>query len=166
MTLKLRGIVEDFGDVIRHTEMIVKGRHLGIYWRFGAPTNTTPADRVVRGHAVPSTGKVDVAMDLMADQKVTASVGWTDEVGNSVPAPADATAVFSVDDTSILSLTDLGDGTTEVAATGKLGAATVHLEATGNGLTVTGDALVTVVAGLAERANIEFGEPTEVTPDV
>ncbi len=165
MRLDKLGQITDLGDILKIDALLIKGRRLNAVWRFGAPMPTTPADRVVRGPAIPSTGKVDVAMDLMADQKVTAAVGWTDEVGNPVPAPADATATFSVSDPSIISLTDNGDGTCVLAATGTLGACTVHFEATGNGRAITGDDLVTVVPGLAERATLTFGTPEEVTPD-
>jgi hypothetical protein len=106
-------------------------------------------------------------MDLLADKKVALSVEFTDEVGNPVPAPADAVIVYTVDDPSIIALTDNGDGTAEAAATGTLGVANVHVEASSvlAGLTVTGDLQIVVVAGLAERVNIVAGEPEEVTPD-
>jgi hypothetical protein len=128
---------------------------------------TTPADRTIKPppYHNSSTGKVDVHMDLQADKKVTATAAWTDEVGNATATPADASVVFTVTDPTIIDLTDNGDGTCVVSATGTLGSATVHMEATSAGKTVSGDALVTVVAGLAERVNITFGEPEEVTPD-
>jgi len=117
------------------------------------------------------TGKVDVRMDLQADKKVALSVEYTDEVGNPVSAPAGATAVYTVDDPTIINLTDNGDGTAEAAATGTLGTANVHLDVTfndeaGNPVTVSGDLQLVVVAGLAERVNIVAGAPEEVTPDV
>jgi hypothetical protein len=110
-------------------------------------------------------------MDLQADKKVALSVEYTDEVGNPVSAPAGATAVYTVDDPTIINLTDNGDGTAEAAATGTLGTANVHLDATftdddGVSHTVTGDLQLVVVAGLAERVNITAGAPEEVTPDV
>jgi hypothetical protein len=107
-------------------------------------------------------------MDLQADKKVALSVEFTDEVGNAVPAPTDAVVVYTVDDPSIIALTDNGDGTAEAAATGTLGTANVHVEASSvlSGLTVTGDLQIVVVAGLAERVNIVAGAPEEVTPDV
>lgn len=105
-------------------------------------------------------------MDLAADQQVTLSGEFTDEVGNPVATPADTTVVYTVDDPTIINLTDNGDGTAVAAATGTLGTANVHAEATWNGNTVSGDLQIVVVAGLAERFNIVAGEPTEVTPDV
>jgi hypothetical protein len=110
-------------------------------------------------------------MDLQADKKVTLSVEYTDEVGNPVSAPAGATAVYTVDDPTIINLTDNGDGTAVAAATGTLGTANVHLDATfvdddAVSHTVSGDLQLVVVAGLAERVNITAGAPEEVTPDV
>ena len=108
-------------------------------------------------------------MDLMADKKVPLSIGYTDEVGNPVPAPDTATTVYTVDDPTVVALTDNGDGTAVVAATGTLGTANVHSQSTWSDLdgehSVSGDLQIVVVAGLAERATIVAGEPTEVTPD-
>lgn len=166
ITQHLRGQVTDMGDVIRQEIWHVKGRKSPyVRWRIGVAFDTTAADRIVRGTAQPSTGKVDLYMDLQADKQVELSVQWTDEVGNPTDALADAVVTFSVDDPAIINLTDNGDGTAVAAAVGTLGTANVHLEATANGETVTGDLQLVVVAGLAERVNIVAGEPTEVTPD-
>jgi len=106
-------------------------------------------------------------MDLAADKKVPLlAPTFTDEVGNPVPAPAGATFVYTVDDPTIIALTDNGDGTGEAAAVGTLGTANLHLDATFNGSTATGDLQIVVVAGLAERVAINVGPPEEVTPDV
>jgi hypothetical protein len=107
-------------------------------------------------------------VDLQADKKVALSLQYTDEVGNAVPAPVDAVAVYTVDDPSIINLTDNGDGTAEAAATGTLGTANVHVEASSvsTGLSLTGDLQLVVVAGLAERIAIVAGAPEEVTPDL
>ena len=51
------------------------------------------------------------------------------------------------------------------AATGVLGTANVHVDATGP-LAASGDLQIVVVAGLAERLSVVAGEPEEVTPDV
>lgn len=105
-------------------------------------------------------------MDLLADKKVTATWQWTDEVGNPVPAPDGQSVVYTVDDGSIINLTDNGDGTAVAAATGALGQAILHVEASAPGIgPVTADELIVVVAGLAERGAVAFGEPEEVTPD-
>lgn len=104
-------------------------------------------------------------MDLAADQQVTLSGGWTDEVGNPVPTPDDATVVFANDNPAVVNLTDNGDGTAVAAATGELGTANISATGTAGGETLTGDLQIVVVAGLAERFTITASEPTEVTPD-
>lgn len=103
-------------------------------------------------------------MDLQADKKVALSVAAADEVGNPVPLPAGEVVVYTVDDPSVIALTDNGDGTASAAAVGVLGSATVHVEGTGP-LVASGDLLLVVVAGDAERLEIVAGEVTEVTPD-
>lgn len=157
----------DLGDIVLAFDLRVKGqRHPHVRIRVGAPTDTTPADRVVKGPPYAThNNKKGITMDLLADKKVALSLGWTDEVGNSVDAPGDATAVWTVDDPTLINLTDNGDGTGEAAAVGPLGTANVHLEATSGGQTFTGDLQIVVVAGLAERVNITVGDPEEVTPD-
>lgn len=149
--------------------MRVKGlRRYGIVWRVGAPeeADASPRTKTKRKQATMAypTGKVDLIVDLQADKKVTLSAEWTDEVGNPVDAPANATAVYTVDDTSIINLTDNGDGTATAAATGALGTATVHGEFTTDDVVLTGDLALVVVAGLAERVNLVAGDPEEVTP--
>lgn len=135
------------------------------------PRDTTVADRVIKPppYAFP-TGKVDVQMDLQADKKVALSLGFTDEVGNATASPAGFVATYTVDDPTIINLTDNGDGTAEAAAVGALGTANVHVDTswtddTGSH-TASGDLNIVVVAGLAERINIVAGAPEEVTPDV
>lgn len=157
----------DLGDVVAEFNLRVKGHErYRLIWKIGAITDTTPADRIVQPPPyAQSTGKRDVTMDLMADQQVSLSVGFTDEVGNPVPAPADFTAVFTVDDPTVINLTDNLDGTAVAAAVGALGTGTVHVVSQLNGQEVTGDLALVVVAGLAERIAILAGEPTEVTPD-
>jgi hypothetical protein len=163
----LRGKITDMGDVIVQEFWHVKGRQLfNIRLHIGAPADTTAADRVVHGPTTPATGKADLIMDLMADQKVPLSVEWTDEIGNPTTAPAAATVTYTVDDAAIINLTDNGDGTAVAAAVGTLGTATVHVDADVNGDIITGDLQIVVVAGLAERLNVVAGPPEEVTPDV
>lgn len=167
MRPNLQGKLTDMGDVIVQEIWHVKGRrHLNLTWHIGAITDTTAEDRVVTGTATTPTGKVDLLMDLMADKKVALSIEWTDELGNPTTAPASSTVVYTVDDSSIINLTDNGDGTAEAAAVGTLGTATVHVEADQDGTAVTGDLAIVVVAGLAERLNVVAGAPEEVTPDV
>lgn len=157
----------DLGDVVASFNLRVKGRkRLRLAWRIGRVTNTVPADRIVKPPPYgQTTGKRDVTMDLMADKQVALSIGYTDEVGNAVPTPDGVTVAYTVDDPTVINLTDNADGTAIAAAVGQLGTATVHVEATADGETLTGDLAIVVVEGLAERIAIVAGEPTEVTPD-
>lgn len=154
----------DLGDVFLDLNLRVKGQvRRRIRIRVGVPRDTTPADRVVSGPPYATiTNKECLIMDLAADKKISLSIGWTDEVGNPVPAPDGETVSYTVDDPTVINLTDNGDGSAVAAATGVLGVANVHVAAsTGE----TGDLAINVVAGLAERINIVAGEPEEVTPD-
>lgn len=157
----------DLGDVFLDLNLRVKGQvRRRVRIRVGVPVDSTPSDRVVSGP--PYSNKINLegpVMDLAADKKIGLSLQWTDEVGNPVPTPADASSVYTVDDPTIINLTDNGDGTASAAAVGTLGSANVHLETTAGGVTLTGDLAINVVAGLAERVNIVAGEPEEVTPD-
>lgn len=158
----------DLGDSVLEWNLRNKCcQRLKFLWRVGPVTDTGPEDRIIKPPPYhQSTGRVDLIMDLLADQKVPLSGAYTDEVGNPVPTPAGATIVYTVDDPTIINLTDNGDGTAVAAATGTLGTANVHAEATANGTTLTGDLQIVVVAGLAERFTIVAGTPEEVTPDV
>jgi hypothetical protein len=142
---------------------------LSLVWHIGPALDTTEEERVAGLPPIHKPHrKADVLVDLQADKKVALSLQYTDEVGNAVPAPVDAVAVYTVDDPSIIALTDNGDGTASAAATGTLGTANVHVEASSvsTGLSLTGDLQLVVVAGLAERIAIVAGEPEEVTPDL
>jgi hypothetical protein len=157
----------DLGDIVASFNLRIKGRRgYRLIWRIGAATDTEPGDRIVkRPPYAEHTGKRDVIMDLLADKQVPLSVEFTDEVGNPVGAPDSSTVSFTVDDPTIINLTDNGDGTATAAATGVLGTATVHVVATLDGQEVSGDLAIVVVPGLAERVSILAGEPTEVTED-
>lgn len=163
----LGGQVTDLGDLLEVRALLIKGKRPHFVWRVGAPRNTTAADRFRPPvhHLYVRYPGVDAAMDLKADQQVSLSIAWRDEIGNPTSAPDGATVAFTVDDANVIALTDNGDGTANAAATGVIGAATVHGEVQANGRTITGDLLLTVVAGDAERFDIETSEPTEVTPD-
>jgi hypothetical protein len=105
-------------------------------------------------------------MDLQADKQIPLSLQFTDEMDNPVPTPAGTTAVYTVDDPTVINLTDNGDGTAVAAAVGVLGTATVHVAVSVDGVPViTGDLQIIVMAGLAERVTIVAGPPVEVTPD-
>lgn len=165
----LGGQVTDLGDLLEVRALLIKGKRPHFVWRVGAPRSTTAADRVRPPSSPPLYMRypgADALMDLKADQQVSLSIAWRDEIGNPTSAPADAAVEFTVDDANVINLTDNGDGTANAAATGTLGAATVHGEVVANGRTITGDLLLTVVAGDAERFEIEAGDATEVTPDV
>lgn len=162
----LQGKVTDYGHLLHVEQWLIKGRHKRLIWRIGPPIETEPADRIPGGPSTPSTGKRDVAMDLQADKKVTLSLEWTDEMGNPTEAPANAEVSWSVDDTSIVSFVDNGDGTAVAAAVGVLGTANVHVTVTDGVSTFDGDLQIVVVAGLAERITVVAGAPEEVTPDL
>lgn len=157
----------DLGDSVLEWNLRNKCcRRLRIVWHVGHPVETEESDRVVKGPPYNQpTGRIDAVMDLQADKKVALSLSYTDEVGNPTDTPANATATYTVDDPTIINLTDNGDGTAEAAATGALGTANVHVDATADGTTVTGDLQLVVVAGDAERVAIVAGAPEEVTPD-
>lgn len=158
----------DLGDAALDINLRVFGvRRYRLRWHVGAPRDTGPADRIVKGPPYGPTGKADLIMDLQADKQFDTDVQFTDEVGNPVENPGDASVTYTVDDPTVINLTDHGDGTATVAATGTLGTANVHVAVSSPTVgSLTGDLGVTVVAGLAERVNIVAGEPTEVTPDV
>lgn len=158
----------DLGDAFLDVALRIPGlRRYGFTWHVGVPYDTTPADRIIKGPPYgPTPGKADVIMDLQADKQVPLSVQFTDEIGNAVTAPDGASVTYTVDDTTIINLTDNGDGTAVAAAVGPLGAANVHVEVVADGATLTGDLAINVVAGLAERVQVVAGEPEEVTPDV
>lgn len=159
----------DLGDAVLSLNLRVRGLRPAphLRWRVGPSSDTTPAERTpgpAPQYKSPP-GKVDIYMDLKADHKVAFSLQATDEVGN--PAQFDGTIVFNVDDTSIVTLTDNGDGSGEIVATGTLGTATLTAtaaDALGNTV-ATGVAAVQVVSGDAETFGIVFGEPVEATPD-
>jgi hypothetical protein len=157
--------VTDFGDLVRikETRWLIKGRHLNVVFHIGKISDTTPADRVRGPGGTPSPSqKVDGVMDLPADKKIVFNQPtFTDELEHPVPAPDN----YTVDAPDILNVTDNGDGTAVVASTGELGSAILHLEITGD-VNATGDELINVVAGNAERVKMNPGEISEVTPDV
>lgn len=165
---KLHGKYEDMGDVIIHTEWLIKGRHLRLVFHTGAqldvPASQRPAP-VARTHTT-TPERIDLIMDLGADKKVTLSATTTDELGHTVPAPEGTTVAWSVDNTEVISLTTNEDGTAVAAATGELGNAVVSVAVEfPNGTSTTGDLLISVVPGEAERVAILPGAVEEVTPD-
>lgn len=157
----------DLGDLVLDFGFRVKCcRRLKIVWHLGSAIDSTEADRVIKPPPyTPWTGRIDLVMDLQADKKLPIlAPTFTDELDHPVDPPVGATFVYTVDDPTVLALTDNGDGTGEVAATGTLGSANLHVDATWDGGTATGDLQIVVVVGLAERVAINVGPPEEVTP--
>jgi hypothetical protein len=162
----------DFGDIVFSVTARVKNivQPHKVVFRIGAPRKVSEAERNAP-HTSPvtahPTGKVDLYMDLKDDNKVALAIGWTDDAGNAADAPSGGfTASYDVDNPSLLALTDNGDGTAEVAATGALGTATVHLDVNWTDDTgahnATGDLSITVVSDMASRVNITAGTPEHV----
>jgi hypothetical protein len=101
-------------------------------------------------------------MQLQDDQQVTLSVAGSDAAGN----PVDLGSVglsFAVDDDTILTLTDNGDGTALVVTTGALGTATVTVsdDPDGDGTAnFQGSLAIDVVTGTVAEIAVTAGEPT------
>lgn len=157
----------DLGDLVVDWNLRTKCcPRLRFVLHVGHPVDTDESDRVIKGPPYHQfTGRIDLAMDLQADKQVTLTGTYTDEVGNPTTTPVGAAVTYTVDDPTVINLTDNGDGTAVAAATGTLGTANVHAEATVNGTTLTADLQIVVVTGDAERFTIVAGEPEEVTPD-
>lgn len=100
-------------------------------------------------------------MDVLDDNRYPLAIGWTDDAGNPAAAPANFTAVYTLDDSTCETLVDNGDGTGMVTPTGTLGPANVHVEVAwtdANGdHTASGDVALMVVADMASRVNIAVG---------
>lgn len=161
----LEGKLDDMGDIVIQTRWLVKGRSRHVRLHVSAPRHAGWQRRNINLLLIPRTGRVDHSMDLMADKQVDFSLVFTDEMGNPVPTPANVTVTWGVDAPSVIDLNDHGDGTATAAATGQLGQAVVHVDVTADGFTGSGDELITVVPGLAQRVTLTASEPSEVTPD-
>lgn len=145
----------------------------GVRWKIGPvvdihpqhiPDDQTDAQPAHREH---HEGKVDVEMLLQDNQQVALSVTTEDAAGN--PSTDTGSLVFSVDDSSILTLTDNGDGTATVAATGKVGTAVVTVSdqeaanADGSaGADFLGSLSINVVGGPTTQIVIVAGTPTTI----
>lgn len=164
--MQLEGKITDYGDLIHQVRWIVKGKRLRAVLHVGRHRKATAAERGSTTQRTTTPGKVDHHMDLLADQGFDLlAPTFQDEMGNPTDAPADFDVEVTVSDTTILAVTQNDDGTAFVAATGTLGQATLSAVYTFNGRSVSGDELVTVVAGAAERVALNFSEPREATPD-
>lgn len=125
-----------------------------------------PADRVP-GPKPPykqPPRKVDIIVDLHADKKVEFELQPVDEMGN--PTTFDGTITYTVDDTSIVALTDNGDGSGVAAAVGEVGTAilTATITPTTGAPTEKSEA-INVIPGDADSFTFSFGDEQEVTPD-
>lgn len=164
--MQLEGKITDYGDLIHQVRWIVKGKRLRAVLHVGRHRKATAAERGSTTQRTTTPGKVDHHMDLLADQGFDLlAPTFTDEMGNTTEAPAEYDTEVTVSDPTVLAVTQNEDGTAFVAATGTLGQSTVTASYTWDGRTVTGDELVTVVAGLAERVTLNLSEPREATPD-
>ena len=170
----LSGKYTDMGDVVIHEEWLVKGQHYGLVFGVGAPLDVLAWERTPGTRRPPTTslGRIDLLMDLQADKKVTLSASFTDELGHPVPTPSGTTIQWSTDTDEFVTGTTNDDGTFTVVSTGEIGDDTTPANTVvslsvefPNGRMVTGDLLITSVAGDAERVVITPGEVTEVTPD-
>jgi hypothetical protein len=132
----------------------------------GPVRDTVPADRI------PGTppqykqppGKVDLIVDLHADKKVSFSLDAVDEMGN--PTTFDGVIAYTVDDPSIVAVTDNGDGSGVAAAVGPLGTAVLTATITPTTGTPTEKSeAINVIAGDATSFTFAFGPEEEVTPD-
>lgn len=164
----------DLGDAILNIQLEIPGlNRYRMRRHFGVPREATSQERqneqveefAFLYNLTTPDWQTGVIMDLAADMGVDVNVEWTDEMGNPTGEPADATVSWATDDTSILSVTDNGDGSAFIAAVGTLGRAHVRVTASAGGKTFVGEDEIVVVPGLAERVNLAFGEPREVTPD-
>lgn len=157
-------------------------QQLRIVPHFGVPRSTTAEQRTVRGsaHHCHHTRKVGAIMDLAVDKELPIlAPTFKDELGNTVPAPADFTMDVTSDNPAAVFITVADDGVQVARSAGSLsddgagggvGPANIHLvaswtDADGGEHTATGDAQLVVVAGGAERVEVNFGEPREITPD-
>lgn len=160
-----------FGDLVLVAGAEIPGLQppppVHLVFRFGPVRDTTPDDRTAGPPPVYKypPGKVAARMDLQADKQVDLSVQAEDEVGN--PATFDGTYAYTVDDASIINLTDNGDGTAVAAATGALGVATVTATATRSDGSLAGQGVLAfqVIAGDVASFEVVAGAPEEVTPD-
>jgi hypothetical protein len=108
-------------------------------------------------------GTADMAFLLGDNQEFDLSIAEKDHAGNDVPVEG---VTYSVDNDSVLTLTDNGDGTALVQATGTLGDAVVTATDADDNLSGTLD--VTVGVEAAESLNLVPGpvrEKTDVTPE-
>lgn len=157
----------DLGDVFLDVSVLLKDHKL-FTWHVSAPRKSRPEERIPRPGTYSGNARKDLIMDLKADESVVIQPGnWTDEMNNPVPAPEGVAATWTLSEggDAFVALTDNGDGSATVAGVGPLGSAVAHGSVTFNGRNATGDLLVNVIAGDAERFEVVAGTPFETTPD-
>lgn len=97
---------------------------------------------------------------LQDNQQVSFAVTGTDARGNA--AKLTGTPAFSVDDPSILELTDNGDGTGSVSSTGKIGSAILKVTDSEGNQEYVGSVAIDVVAGPVTAVGVVLSAPTDV----
>jgi hypothetical protein len=158
----------DFGDLeLVAFARIKRFKPPRFVWTVGPVRDTVPEDRVpgpAPTYKQPP-GRVDLIVDLQSDKKAEFGFGPVDEMGN--PSVFDGTIVFTLDDPSLVTLTDNGDGTGTIAAVGPTGSAVLTGTATPNDGSdpIVGTEAINVVTGDTVGFKFAFGAPTEVTPD-
>lgn len=168
-----RGRVVDFGDLIYEERWLVKGRRFTFTPHWGAEQDTRPEDRVPGGGPSAPTPqrRVELVMDLHADKKRTRTAVAGDEFGN--PTTYNGAIAYTVENPpehpDLVSLTDNGDGSCVVAATGGLGNLGVAM-LTFTATPEVGDPdvrveAINVIPGGAEAFLFEDGPEEETTPD-
>ena len=158
----------DLGDIVAEFTLNIKGKpeKKRSVWKFGVVRKTVPADRVpvIPQPYSPHSREVTGAMNLQTDKKIEI-LGMVDfdEMGNEI-GPSAEQATYTTDDVAgqFIVLTDNGDGTGVIAATGTPGVAQVTATFA-NGTTEV--EAVNLVVGDVATHGFRFGEPTEVTPD-
>lgn len=145
-------------------EVRIPPGRLDVAWYIGPVTEqrtSLPAPQ--RPAPNPSTRKVQPTMSfaLTDTQQVSFAVSGTDARGN--PANLTGTPVFAVDNPDVLTLTDNGDGTGTVAATGQLGTAVLSVtDSETNGDQFAGSVSIDVLAGNVTAVAIDLGTPEDI----
>lgn len=147
----LRTILERFNDLEGDTP------GLRLRWRVGPITWQDGHPRSTESPSAERTGSM-ADLVLTADQQARLAASGVDADGN--PVDLSGSLTYAVDDTTILTLTDNGDGTALIVTTGPTGSALVT--ATGDG--VIGSLAVDVVAGDVASIQITATPEAQGTP--
>jgi galactose mutarotase-like enzyme len=113
-----------------HAEDLIEShrRHRqSLIWKLGPVNTIVPQRQTVHHHhhRYPRKGSISVSFTLKDNQEATFQLVGTDAGGNDTPFTG--TPKFSVDDPSILTLVDNGDGKGTVSAAGKVGTGTLSV---------------------------------------